>query len=93
MGEHDEEIGDETMMQVTDLAGDPNLFDGWIGIPVHVIDNGKTHRHVELFFDQQTGLELCSMIGAALHMWLANEEAARLRLAKRFRDHEAGEMN
>lgn len=59
----------EGMMQLCEIDGDPDNFDGWLGIPVKVIDKGKTpYQHRRLFMDLQMAVELFEVLHSLIHV-------------------------
>lgn len=72
---HDEP---EELMQICEIVGDPDNSDGWLGIPVRIVDKGRTpYRHVRLFCDLQMAVQLFNTLHSLIHMEVA-EEATRL---------------
>lgn len=64
-------------MQICEIAGDSDVFEGWLTIPLHVIDKGQfPYRHVEIFFDLDMAVELIDSLHFMIHEEIAQRSKA-----------------
>jgi hypothetical protein len=60
-------------MQLVEVLGDEEVDDSWIVLPVHVIDNGLTQRHLDLTMDLQMAVELFDALHSLIHMKVSRQ--------------------